>query len=163
VYELYNAKIDHYFRTQDINEANFLASLSGADQWIRTGDDFKAWAANQDDGSALPVCRFYGHPTIGPNSHFYLVGRQNCIDFEAKESKIPSGQQRWNFESTEFSINVPTAAGCPATAPVPVYRIYNNGFARGDSHHRYTTKPDEIARLTAKGWTSEGVVMCAMS
>jgi photosystem II stability/assembly factor-like uncharacterized protein len=162
VYELYNTKINHYFRTTSIEEANFLESLTGDNRWSRTGDDFGAWAANQDDGSALPVCRFYGSPTLGPNSHFYLVGRDNCIAFEAQEAKIPAGSQRWNLESTEFSINVPGPSGCGAAAPVPVYRIYNNRFAQGDSHHRYTSKPDEVARLTAAGWTSEGVVMCGM-
>jgi photosystem II stability/assembly factor-like uncharacterized protein len=162
VYELYNAKINHYFRTTSFAEAVFLDSLAGDQRWVRTNDDFLAWEANQDDGSAQPVCRFYGSPTIGPNSHFYLVGRQNCIEFEAKESKIPAGAQRWNLESTEFSVNIPTAAGCPAAAPIPVYRIYNNGFARGDSHHRYTTQPSEVSRLTAAGWSSEGAVMCGM-
>ncbi len=164
VYELYNKSINHYFRTQNLEEATFLSTvLTGDARWDLTGDEFKAWAANQDDGSAQPVCRFYGDPKIGPNSHFYLVGRDNCVAFEAQESKIPKGTQRWNLESTEFSVNVPTPAGCPASAPVAIYRIYNNGFARGDSHHRYTTQPAEIARLTALGWTSEGVVMCGLS
>ncbi len=162
VYELYNAKINHYFRTTSLPEAVYLDSLPGGARWVRTNDDFVAWAPNQDDGSAQPVCRFYGSPTLGPNSHFYLVGRQNCIDFEKQESKIPAGAQRWNLESTEFSVNTPTAAGCPAAAPVPVYRVYNNGFARGDSHHRYTIQPSEVARLVTAGWSSEGVVMCGM-
>ncbi len=163
VFELYNSKINHYFRTTDEGEAAYLTTLAGDAQWTRTGDDFIAWAANQDDGSAQPVCRFYGDFTIGPNSHFYLVGRDNCVAFEATESKTPKGQQRWNFEATEYSINTPTTAGCPAAAAKPVYRVYNNGFVRGDSHHRYTTLQSEVNKLTAAGWTSEGVVMCAMT
>jgi hypothetical protein len=44
---------------------------------------------------------------------------------------------------------------------VPVYRAYNNGVARGvDSNHRITTSAAGIQEVVARGWVSEGVVLC---
>ena len=47
---------------------------------------------------------------------------------------------------------------------VPVFRAYNNGFARGvDSNHRITSSQAAIADAIQRGWISEGVVMCTPS
>jgi hypothetical protein len=47
---------------------------------------------------------------------------------------------------------------------VPVYRAYNNGFARGvDGNHWITVNQAGIAAVVARGWVSEGVRMCAPS
>ena len=44
----------------------------------------------------------------------------------------------------------------------PVYRAYNNGFARGiDSGHRITSNVSAYQQTIASGWVVEGVVMCA--
>ena len=68
---------------------------------------------------------------------------------------------RWNFESNDFLTNVPGGSRCPAQT-VPVYRAYNNGFSRHiDSNHRITNNSASIAEVVAKGWISEGIVMCA--
>jgi hypothetical protein len=69
-------------------------------------------------------------------------------------------EKRWNFESLDFSA-VPATAGACANGLTPVYRAYNNGFARGvDSNHRITTSLTAIQEVVARGWISEGVVMC---
>ena len=44
---------------------------------------------------------------------------------------------------------------------VPVYRAYNNGYARNDSNHRYATNLSLLEVLRPQGWTIEGVVLCA--
>jgi hypothetical protein len=45
---------------------------------------------------------------------------------------------------------------------VPVYRAYNNGFTRHvDSNHRITNNAASIEEVAARGWASEGTVMCA--
>ena len=48
---------------------------------------------------------------------------------------------------------------CPALT-LPVRRVYNNGFVRNDSNHRYTTSRSTYADMLRFGWTGEGVVMC---
>ena len=55
-----------------------------------------------------------------------------------------------------------SAAGLFAAGLVPFYRAYNNGFTRGvDSNHRITANHGAYLAQVAKGWTGEGVVMCA--
>ena len=45
---------------------------------------------------------------------------------------------------------------------MPVYRAYNDGFARGiDTNHRITVNQQSYQAQIAKGWIGEGVVMCA--
>jgi photosystem II stability/assembly factor-like uncharacterized protein len=164
VYEVYNNMINHYFRTSNLAEVNYLLTLNQG--WSRTFDDFKAWSLNQDAEGTAPVCRFYGYPS-GPNSHVYLVGLANCNSFRKQEDALPKGKG-WNFESYEYTVNLPlapTANGCPSFAPVAIHRVYNNGYlppTRNDAHHRYTTQASEIARLKAAGWTDEGVVACGL-
>src|SRR5664279_1181642 len=73
----------------------------------------------------------------------------------------PTNQPRWNFESLDFRSTPPAGGACPA-GTVPVYRAYNNGFNRHvDSNHRITVNQAGIAAVVARGWVSEGVVMCA--
>ena len=44
---------------------------------------------------------------------------------------------------------------------MPLYRLYNNGFARGeDSNHRYVIDGSVVPAMQSAGWTSEGAVMC---
>ena len=67
----------------------------------------------------------------------------------------------WFFESNDFNTTPATNRTCPV-ALVPVYRAYNNGFARGvDSNHRITSSLAAITEVVAKGWSNEGIVMCA--
>jgi hypothetical protein len=42
-----------------------------------------------------------------------------------------------------------------------VQRAYNNGYARNDSNHRYSTSDSEMRAMQREGWTVEGNVMCA--
>jgi hypothetical protein len=43
----------------------------------------------------------------------------------------------------------------------PVYRAYNNGFARGiDSNHRYATDPATFDEHLRRGWNFKGVTFC---
>ena len=52
------------------------------------------------------------------------------------------------------------AAECPAWTQ-PVYRAYNNRFAANDSNHRYMVSAALYQQMLGKGWSGEGVVMCA--
>ena len=73
----------------------------------------------------------------------------------------PATQPRWNFEEIAFAIDVPVSRACPASAPIAVYRAYNDRAVQNDSNHRYTTDIGAYQQMLKQGWRGEGVVMCA--
>lgn len=162
VVEFYNTSLDNYFITADANEAAQIDSGSAGPGWIRTGNSFNS-------GGSTSVCRFYGSYSPGPNSHFYTVNAEECQGL--KDQQIPAGDPRkltdksWNFESLDFVSTPPTTGvinGMCPSGTVPVYRAYNNGYARGvDSNHRITSSSTAIQEVVTRGWSNEGVVMCA--
>lgn len=152
VVEYYHQKLDHYFLTGNPEE---VALLDGAPEkgWARTGYTFKA------SGDAQ-VCRFYGSARPGPDSHFFTANAPECENLKRLQASTPASQPRWNFEGMAFYTN-PVSGACPAGTR-PVYRAYNNGWARGvDSNHRYSRNPTAIAEVVARGWIDEGIAMCA--
>lgn len=158
VVEFYNAGLDHYFITANPNEAAAIDSGVAGPGWNRTGNTFKS-------GGTTSVCRFYGSYSPGPNSHFYTVAPGECQGL--KNQQLPADDPRkltdksWNFESLDFVSTPPVAGTCPA-GTASVYRAYNNGHARGvDSNHRITPSQAAIQEAVARGWSNEGVVMCA--
>ena len=154
VVEFYNATLDNYFITANPIEAAAIDNGAAGPGWARTGDTFGA-------GGNAPVCRFYGSQSPGPNSHFYTVLAAECDALKQLQASTPLTQKRWNFESLDFFSTVPAGGGC-FDGTTPVLRAYNNGFTRGvDSNHRITSNPESIAAVVARGWKSEGVVMCA--
>ena len=77
------------------------------------------------------------------------------------ELDTPATVKRWNYEELSFAIRPAANGGCPAAAPVRVYRVYNDGFARGkDSNHRLLTDFNLYTQMIARGWIGEGVAMC---
>ena len=153
VVEYYMAAIDQYFITASATDAALLDSLPGAG-WSRTGEWFK-------QGGSTPVCRFYGSAVPGPNTHFYTAVQQECDMLKALQASTPASQPRLNFESLDFLITPSVNGACPVNTS-PVYRAYNNGFTRGrDGNHRYTSNADAMLLMVARGWSNEGVVMCA--
>ncbi|MDP1679694.1 MAG: hypothetical protein Q8L02_06210 [Candidatus Nitrotoga sp.] len=154
VVEFYNTNLDHYFITADASEAAAIDGGSAGPGWIRTGNSFKS-------GGSTPVCRFYGSQVPGPNSHFYTLAGSECDGLKQLQAITPATQKRWNFESLDFISTPPTNGTC-LTGTVPVYRAYNNGFARGvDSNHRFSSAAAAIQDVVMRGWINEGVVMCA--
>ncbi|WP_239289613.1 hypothetical protein [Candidatus Nitrotoga sp. 1052] len=154
VIEFYNTNLDHYFITADASEAAGIDGGSAGPGWIRTGGSFKS-------GGSTPVCRFYGSQVPGPNSHFYTLGGSECDGLKQLQAITPATQKRWNFESLDFISTPPTNGICP-TGTAPVYRAYNNGFARNvDSNHRFSIDVAAIQEVVIRGWINEGVVMCA--
>lgn len=162
VVEFYNTSLDHYFITADAGEAAAIDGGSAGPGWSRTGYYFLS-------GGSTAACRFYGSQSPGPNSHFYTVDESECQAL--KDQQIPAGDpskltvKGWNFESLDFVSTPPVTGGVNGTCPAgtqPVYRAYNNGFARNiDSNHRITSSLAAINEVVARGWVDEGVVMCA--
>lgn len=154
VVEFYNTNLDHYFITADAGEAAGIDGGSAGPGWVRTGNSFKS-------GGSTPACRFYGSQVPGPNSHFYTLAGTECDGLKQLQTITPVTQKRWNFESLDFISTLPTNGACP-TGTTPIYRAYNNGFARGvDSNHRLSSSAAAIQEVVARGWINEGVVMCA--
>lgn len=154
VVEFYNAKLDHFFISADPKEALDLENGSAGSGWIRTGNSFKS------GGDSL-VCRFYGSQLPGPNSHFFTASESECNDLISRQSSTPQGEKKWIFEGYAFAATLPVSGTC-ASGTVPVYRAYNNGYAQGtDSNHRITSNLAAIHQVVARGWSNEGVVMCA--
>lgn len=158
--EFYNGALDHYFVTANADE---IAKLDGGFfvGWQRTKLAFKVFEPADATAGALAVCRFYGNPQAGLDSHFYSASAAEC---EEVAQKFPLA---WLLESNNvFRVFLPnTVTGqCPANS-VPVYRSWNN---RADSNHRYTTDSGVHDAMVAKGYVAEGygpgprpVAMCA--
>ncbi len=158
VVEYYAPALDHYFITSDPAEQAFVDS-GGAGNWVRTGNRFSS-------GGSVQVCRFYGNTSTnpatgqmyGPNSHFYTADANECAFLK---SLFDPNASSWKFESNDFQ-TTPSSNGACTSGLTPVYRAYNNGFARGlTSNHRITSNLASYQQTVAAGWSGEGVVMCA--
>ena len=159
--ELFNSTLLHYFITADASERQGIAAGAAGPGWsetgVRTGKVWSEGAALLSD-SLVPVCRFYGnrspgpdgHPP-GPNSHFYTADADECA---AVKQDIG-----WVFEGIVFHVVAANAGACAAPL-MPVHRFYNGRFAENDSNHRYVADPAIVAQMAAAGWTPEGIVFC---
>lgn len=158
--EFYNPSLDHYFVTASTDEIAKLDSGFFVG-WQRTTSSFKVLEAIDTTPGAVAVCRFYGVPAAGLDSHFYSASATEC---EEVKQKFPAA---WLLESNNvFQVYLPnpTTGQCPANT-VSVYRSWNN---RTDSNHRYTTSTALHDAMIAKGYVAEGygtsgrpVAMCA--
>jgi hypothetical protein len=148
--EYYNAALAHYFLTAFPEEAAFLdaGGLNGA--WQRTGYAFVVW--NAGEGGTVDVCRLFGTPGVGPNTHFYTGFAPECASLRANPL--------WTYERIAFPMRLPVADACPAPTR-PVYRLYNNPATLAAVNHRYTTDGAVYIAMQAQGWIGEGVAFCA--
>lgn len=152
VQEFYNGDLAHYFRTASSEEAAGVANGAAGRNWRNTASFFYVWPDASE--GAQPVCRFYGTPGVGPNSHFYTVSPAEC-----EAVKRDPG---WLYEGVAFYAKEPVAEACPV-GTVPVYRAYNNRWRENDSNHRYTTDLHQyraMTTITGGGWVGEGIAMC---
>lgn len=160
--EFYHSALGHYFVTASAAEiaALDLGNFSG---WQRTGEVFPGvilsdLSTSEVAAPAVPVCRFYGLPSAGLNSHFYSASAAECA---AVAERWPD---KWLLEATAaFYVFLPDAATgeCPLGTK-PVYRMYNN---RPDANHRYTRSLEVRTLMVSQGWSPEGagplgVAMC---
>ena len=159
--EFYHAGFDHYFMSADAIEINALDTgyFTG---WARTGYSFKVYVTGSSPGTTLrPVCRYYGLPSAGLDSHFYSASAVECWQVNAYYGT------EWQIESDNvFQIALPntTTGACPA-GTTPVYRVFNQ---RPDANHRYMTSTVVRAQMEAAGWIREGygpdaTIMCAVA
>lgn len=159
--EYYHQQFDHYFVTANPVEIGKLDAGQFAG-WARTGERIRVHPSGTALQGILPVCRFYGRPEAGLDSHFYSASAAECAEVA---QKFPAS---WLLEANDvFRVALPHPAtgACPA-GMVSVFRAWNN---RADSNHRYTTNPATQAAMVAKGYVAEGygppgnpVAMCAV-
>jgi len=158
VVEFYNQSLDHYFISASQADIEALDSHRFPG-WARTGRSFSAIPDSAAaPAAATPVCRFYGDPNAGLDSHFYSASPVEC---QSVRARFPA----WIFESANvFKVYLPNSTtGACAAGTVPVYRAFNN---RADVNHRYTTDIALLQQMVARGYVAEGygnppVAMCA--
>lgn len=144
--EYRNAQLGHFFVTASVAEIALLDGGAFGGAWVRTGETFKT-------GGAQAVCRFYGMPPRGPNSHFFTADATEC-------EHVMGDFAAWTFEDHAFSTTPAANGQCPPGL-VAVHRFYNNPTRSDDMNHRFTTSPAAFNATVALGWVHEGVVMCA--
>lgn len=119
VVEYHNLFRDHYFMTALPEEIALLDSgqISG---WHRTGEEFRALASGTVHANSLPVCRYYGRPESGLDTHFFSYLPFEC-DVLATESP-----QKWLLESAEiFRFPYPFTCDDEPNGRL-LYRLFNN-------------------------------------
>jgi hypothetical protein len=157
--EYFDAFLGHYFITTLASEQAALdaGAIAG---WKRTGAWFTAYAPGRGaaDG-ARAVCRYYGRPEAGLDTHFYSASASECA---AVAQRFPDA---WILESAElFDVALPDqASGECVPGHLPVYRLWNGGAS---SNHRYTTDASTRRSMIAAGWIAEGyggsgIAMCS--
>jgi hypothetical protein len=146
IVEFENSTLRHYFTTYDNAEARGVDAGAAGPGWRRTGISFRP-------GGGAAVCRFYGTPGVGPNSHFYTADPGEC--------ELVKTLRGWTYEGIAFHVTVPELVGSCRLDQRAVYRFYNNRAAQNDSNHRYLADETFSSSMTAAGWLLEGLVFCA--
>jgi Protein of unknown function (DUF1800)/Repeat of unknown function (DUF5648) len=151
VVEFYNATLNHYFVTAFPEEVAALDAGQPVAGWVRTGVAWNAWKGAGERVAAVPVCRFFGTPGVGPNSHFYTADAAECATVKQNPD--------WTYEAIAFHIEVPQGAAC-ASGNEPIYRSFYPGANKSQSNHRFL--PDlTMHQNMAAASILEGVVMCS--
>jgi hypothetical protein len=152
VTEFHDRRDDQYFLTADAGEAALLDNGGFGPDWWRTGTSFQAWPRDATDSRALPVCRFYGTPGFGPESHFYTAYAAECA--------IVRNDAHWIEEGVTFRAMLPVAGVC-ADGYDTVIRFWKPGATVIETRHRYVVDPAIANAMQAAGWVREGPVFCA--
>ncbi|HWD16410.1 MAG TPA: choice-of-anchor D domain-containing protein [Casimicrobiaceae bacterium] len=152
VVEFHNGDDDQYFLTGDTREIALLDQGKLGAGWSRTGTSFKAWSVDATDAAAQPVCRFFGTPGIGPNSHFYTGYTREC-DIVRKDP-------HWIEEGVTFKARLPMDGAC-ASGERTVTRLFRPGASVTASRHRYVVDASLASAMEQQGWVLEGAVFCA--
>ena len=143
--EFFDSQNGHFFVTASTAEIAALSGGAFGGAWQRTGQTFNV-------GGTMAVCRFYGMPPRGPDSHFFTADPAEC-------SFVMTQFSAWTFEGHAFAITPAVGGQCPPGL-LPVNRFFNNPTTAGAINHRFTVTPQAFEQTVAMGWINEGVVMC---
>ena len=160
VVEFHHPGLDHYFITAIPQEISDLDSgVHGG--WQRTGESFRVYAPGSSGRlGRQPVCRAYGDPLAGLDSHFYSVSPEECT------ATLRGFNRAWLLEAGEvFQADPPNVVtgACPVGG-IGIYRLWNG---RTDSNHRYTSSLAVRNQMMGAGWIPEGygvngIAICAL-
>ena len=154
VVEYYVPSLRKYFITGRENEKSLLAQYPAS--YSLTGMSFVAGPGLAPPAGTQPICRFYFAPPLA-NTHFYGTPA-DCTTV----ANTFNGNAAATKEGIDFAIAIPDGSGnCPASAPVRVYRSFNNRGAQNDGNHRYTVSAARYNQMTAAGYAADGAVFCA--
>jgi len=153
--EFRNDALDDYFVTATPAEIAMLEQGAVVPGWQRTPFAFKVWQAPNGRGDAYdpprgsPVCRFYGTPGAGFNTHLFVLDPMACRRLRSNPL--------WAYEGRAFEVAPPVADTCAADLMrvVRVHRLVN-----GAPRDRYLTSASEAQRMVGEGWTDEGAAFC---
>ncbi len=155
---LFDAVLDQYFVTADPGELAVLerpGSVNGG--WYGSDGWFHVYPAGWNATPTVPVCRFYGLPEAGLDSHVLSANPEECAALERHAD--------WVLESREvFRVELPDpASGACAGGHAPVFRLWNG---RRDSGHVLSTNRglrDSLVKrgYVPEGWGPLGVAMCS--
>jgi hypothetical protein len=153
--EFYNDPLGHYFMAATTEEIDLILAGGAGPGWRLTGQAFKAYPQMPADAftTVAPVCRFYGVPAGGPNSHFFTASAAEC--------DLVKRAGGWFYEGIGFYITPVDAGGRCPSGTLQVLRAYNQGYPRNDSNHRFVTSDSTWREMARQGWALEGAVMCA--
>jgi hypothetical protein len=143
--EFFDSQLKHFFVTASSAEIAALDAGAFGGAWQRTGQTFNV-------GGTMAVCRFYGMPPRGPDSHFFTADPAECSFVMAQFSG-------WTFEGHAFAVT-PAVGGQCSPGLLPVHRFFNNPATAGAINHRFTVTQQAFDQTVSMGWINEGVVMC---
>ena len=150
--EWFHPALGHYFFTSGPEEIAGIDAGGAGGGWVRTGGQFGTFLGPNDAPGIVPVCRFYGTPGIGPNSHFYTPDPAECAGVKRDRG--------WLYEGLAFSATQAPGGRCRSGLR-PIHRMYNNRAAANDSNHRHIADLGLVPSMQAQGWMYEGVAFCA--
>ena len=153
--EFYNTALNHYFVAGSQFEVDYILAGNAGQGWVLTNEAFKIYLDTPPTlGRPVnQVCRFYGVPAGGPNSHFFAADADAC-----EAVKRMGG---WAYEGLAFRVVPQLATGkCPA-GMLEVRRAYNDRARVNDSNHRYSTSDSTMREMARRNWAVEGTAWCA--
>ncbi len=150
IIEYYAREVDRFFLTGRAEEQALLDALPHA--FVRTGMRFSAPDGATARASLVPICRVHAsRERGGSNTHYY--GR-------AVDCQILHAFTRFANEGVDFAVESPIGGACPASAPRPVWRLFNDRVATNDGNHRYVVTTARRDEMVVRGWKDEGVMFC---
>jgi serine protease len=159
--EFHHDATDRYYLAPGAERAAQVDAGAAGPGWARSGLVIKAYSLAKPPRPygrtatlAAPACAFRFVNAAGPESWFYTTKPAEC--------EAVKGQPGWRYEGTAFhAARVDAAGRCPPGQLV-VQRAYNNGAARGELNHRFTTSDSTLREMVRRGWVDEGPAMCAL-
>ncbi len=94
----------------------------------------------------LPVCRFFGTPGVGPNSHFYTAYEYECA--------IVRTTPKWIEEGVTFRARPPIQGACDS-GDTTVLRLWKANEAIVASRRRYVVDRALADAMQRDGWGSK--------